>query len=198
MLKIDETFMYQELLENDGELLPNCHGTATTTYGDCQPNNDSTVKEFRDCHGLTTSEFTSLRRKAERRNPGKTFTYKDAEGVVRVQNTEILETLIDKKPEKPPETALAIYEPEYYLPDLAEFVPDEVLEVSTDKLYDFVDTIQERLNQEAEAAKIQRLIEVGNAAKEQKAQEDLVAMLVMKGYSVTEAAKIALGAKKNA
>lgn len=204
-----ETIDMSELLSDGHELLTNSHqvaGSVVSVLPLVANEVAMSLSAFRDKHGMTPQQFTSLRRKAERRNPGLVFVADSPDGK-QVYHIEKLEALIEPK-QTPAVEAELIETSELsnggaltvskhsYMPNLPAIVETRDYQTSildTSEVLQLVDTIQKDLEAEREAKRVSKLIEFANDAMKEQADRALIESLIAKGYSPQQAVKIAMG-----
>jgi len=178
---------------------------------------DITVADFCLQHSITSDQFLALRRKASRKNPGIDFKpLREGSRTFWVSNAAILTQMIEqttKEPKKEPEietvegelvdevqalsdgSALVIRKQsfELALPPLNAPVEREFISIDVSPIERLTASLKADQKAKAEMEEAIALRSHAEKVSQQKAQFDLIEMLIKQGYTADQAVTIARG-----
>jgi len=181
---------------------------------------DITVADFCLQHSITSDQFLALRRKASRKNPGIDFKpLREGSRTFWVSNAAILTQMIEqttKEPKKEPEietvegelvdevqalsdgSALVIRKQsfELSLPPLNAPIEREFISIDVSPIERLTASLKADQKAKAEMEEAIALRSHAEKVSQQKAQFDLIEMLIKQGYTADQAVSIARGANQ--
>jgi len=181
--------------------------------------NQITVADFCQLHSITSDQFLALRRKASRKNPGIDFKpLREGSRTFWVSNAAILTQMIEqatKEPKKEPEietvegeivesqplsdgSALVIRKQsfELSLPPLNAPMEREFISIDVSPIERLTASLKAEQQAKAEMEEAIALRSHAEKVSQQKAQFDLIEMLIKQGYTADQAVSIARGANQ--
>ena len=182
--------------------------------------NQITVADFCQLHSITSDQFLALRRKASRKNPGIDFKpLREGSRTFWVSNAAILTQMIEqttKEPKKEPEietvegelvdevqalsdgSALVIRKQsfELSLPPLNAPIEREFISIDVSPIERLTASLKADQKAKAEMEEAIALRSHAEKVSQQKAQFDLIEMLIKQGYTADQAVSIARGANQ--
>ena len=181
---------------------------------------DITVAYFCLQHSITSDQFLALRRKASRKNPGIDFKpLREGSRTFWVSNAAILTQMIEqttKEPKKEPEietvegelvdevqalsdgSALVIRKQsfELSLPPLNAPIDREFISIDVSPIERLTASLKAEQQAKAEMEEAIALRSHAEKVSQQKAQFDLIEMLIKQGYTADQSVTIARGANQ--
>ena len=181
---------------------------------------DITVADFCLQHSITSDQFLALRRKASRKNPEIDFKpVREGSRTFWVSNAAILTQMIElatKEPKKEPEietvegelvdeiqplsdgSALVIRKQsfELSLPPLNAPIEREFISIDVSPIERLTASLKAEQKAKAEMEEAIALRSHAEKVSQQKAQFDLIEMLIKQGYTADQAVTIARGANQ--
>ena len=222
---VSDDFFNEEMHVSDIQPMRNVielHPTVNPVSSDFSPDisPDITVADFCLQRSITSDQFLALRRKASRKNPGIDFKpLREGSRTFWVSNAAILTQMIEqttKEPKKEPEietvegelvdevqalsdgSALVIRKQsfELSLPPLNAPIEREFISIDVSPIERLTASLKADQKAKAEMEEAIALRSHAEKVSQQKAQFDLIEMLIKQGYTADQAVSIARGANQ--
>lgn len=221
---VSDDFFNEEMHVSDIQPMRNVielHPTVNPVSSDFSPDisPDITVADFCLQHSITSDQFLALRRKASRKNPEIDFKpVREGSRTFWVKNVTILTQMIEqatKEPKKEPEietvegeivetqplsdgSALVIRKQsfELSLPPLNAPIDREFISIDVSPIERLTASLKAEQQAKAEMEEAIALRSHAEKVSQQKAQFDLIEMLIKQGYTADQSVTIARGANQ--
>lgn len=200
------------------DISPDAHPTRHPMSLDITRHDRLTVAEFCQNHKISSEQFLSIRKKAARKNPDVDFKpVREGSRTFWVQNAAILSQLIEEgaisfKTEEIEEVEGELVDEVQPLSDGSSLVirrqsfelalhplnaplEREFISIDVSPIEKLTASLKADQKAQSEMKEATELREHAEKVSQQKAQFDLIEMLIKQGYSADEAVKIAKGAK---